>query len=164
MSESIEPERAEGWRIEHIAQADWALEKLAETKYRLDEIEEMEATAIERIRARATKLREEPTRDAAFFESHLRLWAENNRNTLLTGKAKSRKLLHGSVGWRTKPMGLEVKDLAALLEWARPRDLVRIKEEPQMDAIRGHFKAVGEIPPGTDVKPETETFYVKVEE
>ena len=43
-----------------------------------------------------------------------------------------------------------------------PAELCRIKVEPDLAAIQKQFKATGEIPPGCDIGPETESVTIRV--
>lgn len=158
------PEVTEGWRIESLGEADWALERLAHHRREIAEALELEKLAIQRIRERTAKLTAEAQRGVRFFEGQLQAYAATNRHQLM-GTMKSRKLTHGTLGWRTKPEGHVVTDEAALLEWCRKQpleaDVLRIKEEPALAVIWAHIKRTGEDVPGTAPEPATEVFYVK---
>lgn len=160
------PDVREGWHILDLATADWTLSRLADLQQEIAENRKLEEEAILRIRGRATKLQERAERGIAFFESRLREYAESHREELLKGgKKKSRNLMHGSIGWRKAGGGLSVVDPAALLAWAREQpvelELLRIKEEPALAAIKVLHSTTGEVPPGTDLKPEFEEFIAK---
>ena len=92
--------------------------------------------------------------------------AENTARQLIAGgKSKSLKTPYGTVGFRTKPMGLNVVDDAAVIlaraEGKLPDDVVKTKVEVSKSALNDHFKASGEVPPGCEVIEASETFYVK---
>ena len=43
-----------------------------------------------------------------------------------------------------------------------PAELCRIKVEPDLNAIQKQFKATGEIPPGCDIGPDSESVTIRV--
>lgn len=164
-SEDVRP----GWRIGSIDEADWALKRIADLKAEISENEAVIQAHIARLKVRLENLNSRAANGIGFFESRLREYAEANRGELLKGgKKKSRTLPHGSIGWRKKGGGFEVKDPVALLAWAQTQPvemgLVRIKEEPAIAQIKAYVEKSGELPPGTDLKEETEEFSVKTTE
>jgi phage host-nuclease inhibitor protein Gam len=169
-SVEVEPYQEESisqdWRIQDLSTADWALSRVADLERELEENEEVAKAAIARIEARKQLLNEKVERGLRFFRSHLAAFAQEHRSALLGGgKKKSRSLLHGTLGWKKSGGRLEVRDRAALLEWARlqPVELgfLRITEAPALDEIQRQFKLTGEVPPGTDVQPEVEEVVIK---
>ena len=162
------PEARPGWHIGDLGALDWALSRVADLEREMAENERLAALAIERIRLRTLKLNERAARGVQFFSGRIREYAELHRAELLGGgKKKSRALVHGTVGWRKKGGGLSVTDVEALLAWARAQpveaELLRIKEEPALSAIKKHYAATGEVPDGCDVEPEVEEFTLKTE-
>jgi phage host-nuclease inhibitor protein Gam len=155
------------WSISDLGSADWALARLSECEAEAAEIDRQADAAIERIRKRADALKEKAARGEAFFRAKLLLFAETHRDVLLTGKKKSRELVHGRIGWRKKGERLVVQDREALLSWlaAQPVEsgLYRVKIEPEMRALSERLKGCGEVPPGCEVEPETETVEIKTE-
>ena len=87
------------------------------------------------------------------------------------GKAKSVKLLAGTLGTRHHNAHLKVLDSAAVLAWAKTQTegagagLVRTVtvEKPDHDALETYALATGEVPPGCELVPEGDTFYAKAE-
>lgn len=155
-----------GWRITDLGSADWALRRLGELRREVDELQEMKDAAMARLEVKYAKLRSQAESGCAYFATQLEVWAEENRSRLIPGKAKTRKLLHGSVGWRSAPARLEVTDSDALLVWAvsQPNPgLVRVKKTPAIDAIQKLHKETGEIPPGTSLIDAAELFVVKTD-
>lgn len=96
------------------------------------------------------------------FENFAKDYLQRN----LRGKARSLKTPWGTIGFRKKPASLEIKDHAALvvayLAGELPDDVAAHVEEIRISksALNKLF-ATGEIPPGCDVTPESDTFYVK---
>jgi phage host-nuclease inhibitor protein Gam len=163
--EDEESGRTLAWRIEDLASADWALRRLAECEAEIDEIVSQAAAAVKRIEERRDALTAKEQRGGAFFHFKLTEYAERKRGELLHGKKKSREFLHGKIAYRTKPERLEVTDPAALEAWllAQPVEagLYRMKVSPEMRALQDRFKTTGEVPPGMDVVPESESITVE---
>ena len=156
-----------GYEINTISSADWALERMAECQAEIEDVDRMEREAIERVKARAAKLRARAASDKATWEARIVDWMQRSRSTLLHGTAKSRALVHGRVGWRAQPEKLVVEDAEMLALWLREQPvgspLVRVRVEPVLAELQKHLKATGEIPPGCRVEPERDMPYVKVD-
>jgi phage host-nuclease inhibitor protein Gam len=155
------------WSITTLGSADWALSRVAECEAESREILAQAAEAKRRIDQRADSLRLRAERGIAFFKFKLLGYAETHRAELIRGAKKSRDFVHGRIGWRTKPEKLVVKDSDALAAWlaAQPIEsgLYRVKVEPEMKALQQLFKTQGEIPPGCDVEPSSETITITAE-
>jgi phage host-nuclease inhibitor protein Gam len=155
------------WLPETLADVDWALRRMAECQAEKDAIDLQEEAAIAAIKARAAVLTTKALRSAAFFEARLLAWADSHRDELGAGKKKSRDFVHGRVGTRHTGGKLVVTDKKALEAWllAQPieRGLYRYKVEAEMRALQDLFARTGEVPPGTDVSPESDELYVKAE-
>lgn len=157
-----------GWTIADLDTLDWALSRMADSEREVEENNKLAQEAIGRIKLKTEILNERAEKAIAFFRSQIAAYAETHRAELLGGgKKKSRTLLHGTIGWRKKGGALEMKDAAALLDWARLQpiesNVLRIKEEPAWDVIKKSYPDAksGEIPPGCDVVPETEEITIK---
>lgn len=156
------------WRISDLATADWALSRVGDLQREIDENEALAEAARDRITLKTQILNERVHRGVEFFKRHLEAFAQSHRELLLGGgKKKSRSMLHGSLGFRKAGGGLEVQDREALLDWARLQPIesgvLRITEEPNLVEIKREFKRMGELPPGTDLAPETEEVVIKAE-
>jgi phage host-nuclease inhibitor protein Gam len=76
------------------------------------------------------------------------------------GKAKSRNLPRGVVGFRTRPERLVVEDPDAALAWAKARNLETNMEETVPHAVLVKaWKEERGVPAGCTVVPAEETFY-----
>lgn len=163
--DDLDPTVKTGWEITDLGSADWAFERLAECEAEAEEIEAQFNATVTRLRARADMLKAKAARGAAFFRFKLLVYAEHNRSELLKGSKKTREFLHGKVSWRTKPERLEVTDKGALVDWLASQPikggLYRVEVKPELRAIQEQFKATGEIPPGCDLAPESETIHVE---
>jgi hypothetical protein len=76
---------------------------------------------------------------------------------LAGGKSKSLKTPFGTVGYRTKNAALVVVDASAV-----PDEFKSLKTEEVLSKakLNEHFKLSGEVPPGCDVAPVTDKFYL----
>lgn len=158
--------------INSLALADWALQKIAEHQALMAENERLFQAKLERLEAaiakeklRLEEINKGPARDSEFLTNHLRLFAELSRDTILKGsRKKSRALPSGTIGWRTKPASLEVKDEAKMLAWARAqKDTRLLRLKPAWSVIKERCLKTGEIPDGCEAIPEVEVFEVKPE-
>lgn len=93
------------------------------------------------------------------------LAADITKKLLAGGKSKSIKTPFGTVGFRSSAARLYVvKDaevIAAVNAGKLPGEVIRTKIEIAMAPLSDRFKSDGEIPPGCDVAPAAEKFYVK---
>ena len=158
----------ETWSIKDLPTADWALSRLGALEREMAENQAIATAAVERILLRTDKLNATARRGAEFFRRVLATYAEQHRPELLgSGKKKSRALLHGSLGWRSRAEKLEVVDGEVVLAWAQMQPVetgvLRIKEELDRKALAALFKKTGELPPGTELEPASEDFYIKTE-
>ena len=89
------------------------------------------------------------------------LWKGKPVKALTKGKSKTIDLPTGQITWRKAGGKLTIIDKDALAAWAVEQGpeagLFRVKTEPEMRAIQALFAKTGELPPGTDFEPETET-------
>lgn len=166
----VDEERPEtrdaGWRIDDLADADWALMRIAQLEAEKAEIADLAKRRIEEIRLRADALAAKSDRGVRFFVAHLRQYAETHKAELLKGgKAKSRTLIHGRIGWTKRGGDPVVRDAEALEAWALQQSpetgFLRVKSEPAWDSIKQHIKNTGEVVPGVELSEEVEEFQVK---
>ena len=152
------------WAIQNNQSCEWALKRAANLRLEKQEIEDAVAAAKARLDARAAVLTERLDRGINFFEGHIAEYATLNKEPLLGGgKKKSRTFLYGTVGWRKSPEGLTVTNPELLETWLLAhgdKALYRTKVSPDMNALKRRLAETGAIPPGTEVKPETEKLYI----
>lgn len=157
-----EPAVSAPWTVQSLEDADWALKRIGDLEREVAENERVYQSALLRLKLRHGVLTERADRGIAFFTAKLEAYAAEHRAELIKGKKKSRTLLHGSLGFRKSGGGLEVLDKEALLGWCRQQpvesEVLRITEAPAIAAVQKHFKDTGEVPPGTELKPEVENF------
>lgn len=157
---------ADQWTIQTIEDVDWALSRIADLERQKKENAAIVEHRISVLKVRLETLNERLDTSQRYFREKVLTWAMNNRKALLgTGKKKSRDLPHGRIAWRTRPARLEVIEAEKLLAWARDQPMetgvLRITEAPAMTEIQKHFRTTGEVPPGTDVRPESEELSVE---
>ncbi len=85
-------------------------------------------------------------------------WLEGQ---LAEGNAKSKRLPHGVVGYRTKPAGVHVTDPAAALEWARENLPGAVTLALDKKALGEALCASGEAVEFAAFQPSEEVFYIK---
>lgn len=152
-----------GWRIRTVPEVDWSLSRIAQARRELRDVDEQEAAAIARIHQRSDALRAPLLRTVDFFEAHLRMWAEDNREAICRGGRKSRAFLHGRIGFRQTPLRLVVRDGAAFNAWAQAAGHGGSVWVPNMEAVRADFRTTGDIPPGCDTEGGEDKFSVTLE-
>lgn len=174
-SEAIEPVyvddedpevRADGpWKIETVTSLDWAMSRIAALQVELADLADQERARIEAIEERAAALAQKANRGISFFEAMVSEYAHRNRAPLLGGGTrKSRDVLHGSIGWKSKPGKIVVRDAKALGEWLERQSpdsgLYRIKLEPEMVALKALHAKEKTIPPGCEWIEDEDEFFV----
>lgn len=75
------------------------------------------------------------------------------------GNSRSKRLPHGVIGYRTKPVGVQVTDSGAALAWATENlpDALRVDKKALGDALL----ATGEALPFIAFQPAEQVFYIK---
>lgn len=153
------------WTPTTVRDVEWCLERAGEAEADLAEVQAQLDAAVKALHARAMAITEKANRRALWFRGLVEAWAVANRGEVVRGKAKSRELLGGTIAFRASAEKVVVTDEAAFLAWAQPDhlDLLRFPE-PEIDKkkLDALVKGTGEVPPGVDVKPATETVTVKV--
>jgi hypothetical protein len=147
-----DPEIKTGWMVRTEGDAEWALKRLGECEAEIAALKDNAKRAREWITRREAQLVAKAQRGASFFESHVLAWMERSRATILKGKAKSKALLYGSLGWKRAAEKLVYDDEAAALEWAKGEGieagLYRVEYRLEKDAIKAYTRARGVVPPG----------------
>lgn len=104
-------------------------------------VTEIEAAMNDRLSAIKAEFEQQaaPFNDAitAKFAS-LQVWAEANREELLTGRSKTVRLATGELNWRRTPPSVRIQGAEVVMENLKKLglgDLIRTKEEINKDAI-----------------------------
>jgi phage host-nuclease inhibitor protein Gam len=161
-----EPGWKERWKVQGLDTLDWAMRRLAESRRFIQENDAVAAAAIARIKAKTEKLNASAAHDAAFFEGVIEEYVRANRKTLIgISSKKSRSFPHGTVSFRKTGGRPVIGDKEALLAWAMSQPVeancVRMKVEVAWDVVKASVEKTGEIPPGVDIEPESETFKIE---
>jgi phage host-nuclease inhibitor protein Gam len=162
--ESEEQERSEGFVVDSLEKAEWCLRKLAKLAQEDAEDEAMAQREIERIQAWLEARKKPRQQSREFFEEHLRRFHQRLLEEDPKGN-KTVKLPHGTLKARKLPDKWEY-DEQAIVEWAKVNariELIRIKEEPDKQAIKEYVKMTGEVIPGVTVTRQGIKFDVEVE-
>ena len=143
---------------------EFALRCAAESQAVIASWQEQAKAAHAAIDARLAELvaKEEPR--VTFFLGRIAEAAERDKNSLLTGKKRSRSFLNGEVKWRRHPAKLVVEDRAVLAEYLTTNGdpaLVRVKVEPDLKAIQARFEKDGVLLPGTSFESERDDLTVE---
>lgn len=158
--------------VDDESSADWCLRKIATEKARLAEVDALANGEIARITSWRASEGQKSERAIAFFESLLHGFQA--RELAKNPKRKTIKLPHGTLSARTGQPRWDI-DIATLLPWAQAnkrKDLLRIKVEPNVPAIKRSLNAVpdsgvatldGEVVPGITITPATTDFHVNTD-
>jgi phage host-nuclease inhibitor protein Gam len=142
---------------------EWCLERIGEAEAERDEMLAHMDAAMEAIKKRGISILDKAERRADWFRALATAYAQTHRDEIVRGKVKSRELLCGTVGFRASGEKVTVVDAAAVIAWAQEKHLDLLDLKPKVDkrALDRFVLSTGEIPPGVDVVPATETVYVK---
>jgi phage host-nuclease inhibitor protein Gam len=148
-----------------LEELDWVLMRIAEIQAEVEENKRLLRAAIAHAESRIERLNERAEHGVAFLTGHAKLYLRQHRDEILKhGKKKSRTLVYGTVGFRSRGDRLAVMDENALAAWAQDQglvELVRIKVEPDIRAIRDYAEEKGIIPPGMAEQPQVDEPYIK---
>jgi phage host-nuclease inhibitor protein Gam len=160
----------ERFRIDTDEQATWAIRKLRSLRSRKAEIDKIAADEEQRIRDWRDDALSSLTGDDAYFAGILIDYARRQRDA--EGR-KSISLPYGTIKSRAAQPRVQVTDPAGFMAWARAShpDMIRIKEEPDLTAIKAAADisgsqavdpSTGEIIPGVAVEQRDATYTVEV--
>lgn len=150
-AERVLPADKLSFEVKDAASASWVVRKIVEARARQERIREWAATETKAAR-----------REEEFFLRRfgpdLEAWAAEN----LRGK-KTLRLPDGALGYRRRRMTLQIEDSQRVLDWCRRNlpDAVRIKEDVLKTPLNAHLKETGEVPPGCNIDPGGDEFYVR---
>lgn len=167
--------------VDDDQKAMWAMRKLRAVRQKVAENERIAAEEIERIKAWLAEANSAHERDLNYFTGLLTDYAARQR---AEHDRKSIVLPHGKVSSRRGTTKIVVSDAEAFLAWAKANnhlDLIRVKEEPSLSAIKDAFPpqespldaelpeermvitADGEIVAGLTAQPSSITYSVEVD-
>ena len=161
-----------GWRPRDIRGVSWALATAGGFRRLINENLECAADEVARIEARTAALNERLEKAERYLLAVVEEFARHNRDGLLVGRGKTRKLPTGSISFRKRGGRLVVEDKEAVIKWARSLppgtpQVVRVETvvTPDVEAIRKYAATAREggllIPPGMRWEEEPEAVLVK---
>ena len=151
LAEYLLPADKMSFVINDVSSASWVVRKIVEARARQ-----------ERIKAWAAAEMKAARREEEFFlrrfGPELEAWVAENLH--------GRKTLHlpdGTLGYRRKGLLLNIEDKEAVLEWCRRNlpEAVRVKEDVLKTPLNEWVKETGEVPPGCEIEPGGDEFYVR---
>ncbi len=154
----------QGFVIDTQEKAEWALRKCSTAEARIAENTQIAQALKARIDARLAQINAQPERTLESMTELLRPYAETE--VAKGGKAKSVKLLCGTLGFRTAPASVVVTDETAALAWLEANghaECIRTKREVSKSEVKALITAKGEVPEGIELKAGDTRFYVETE-
>ncbi|HEX8236308.1 MAG TPA: host-nuclease inhibitor Gam family protein [Abditibacteriaceae bacterium] len=151
LAEQLLPPDKQSFEVTDVTSASWVVRKIVEARARRERIKEWA-----RLEMKAAQREEE------FFQRRfgpsLEAWVAEN----LHGR-KTLRLPDGALGYRRRRMTLQIDDKEQLLEWCKSNlpEAVRVKEDVLKTPLNEHLKETGEVPPGCDIEPGGDEFYVR---
>jgi hypothetical protein len=147
-------QEAEGFSVHSDSTANWLIRKIVECRDYRERIERWAALEIKRA-----------DREEAFFMirfgHQLETWA---RGQIAKQRGrKSIKLPAGTVGFRTEPTRLAVKDEPALLAWCKANlpGAIQTVRHVLKSSVKDHIGDTGEIPNGAEIAGGQQKFFIK---
>lgn len=147
------------------ARADYLLERIAQEERRMARTTATAVARVQMIRSHEEEELRKSRNRIAYLEQLVRacLPGDAKRYKEVYG-SKSVSLPHGRVGFRKSPLGVEVTNLAAALEFAHARGIeTRINETVDKRILKEYLASTGEEPSESDglrIVPEEEHFYI----
>lgn len=148
------PDVREGFHVQDAKTANWVIRRMVECRRYRESVEHWAAAEIKRAQ-----------REEAFFlgrfGAELEAWA---RQEIAKQRGrKSVKLPAGTVGFRTEPTRLQVKDEPALLAWCRVNlpKAVQTSERVLKRCVAEHLERTGECPHGAEIAGAAQRFLIK---
>src|SRR4051812_15613036 len=145
---------AEAFSVHDAVSANWLIRKIVECRRYREHVEQWAAAELKRAE-----------REEAFFITRYghQLEAGARRQIAKQQGRKSRKLPAGTIGFRTEPTRLAVKDEPALLVWCKANlpAAVQTIERVLKSCVKDHIASTGEVPSGAEVSGGEQKFFIK---
>ena len=137
-------ERREAFRVNDDSSASWAMRKLAEINAQLDANNAMHEREIERLHQWLEQVNTPLNRDALYFRSLLEDYARRER---MEKDRKTINLPHGKVSTRpaTDKWEVDTEHLLAFLNQNDLKDLIKVKEEPSLTAMKQYLTVTDDL-------------------
>jgi hypothetical protein len=145
----------ENFSVRDAATANWLVRKIVEARAYGKHVREWAARELRRAQ-----------NEEKFFlyryGQQLEDWARQQVDRE-DGRRKSLKLPAGTIGFRTYPPHLEVKDEQELLRWCKANLPVAlaVTEMVLKTVVKNHIASTGELPIGAEVVGGGEKFFIK---
>lgn len=145
-----EEDSSQPFRIQNLDQANWAVRKIARIEMKRRQCRELVEAETNRLKSWLEAREQEASRERSFFESLLRSYLEEQRQSDV--RLKSIKLPAGSVGLR-KQQPEFIRDNERLLAWLKANhpELIKVQESPDWAGLKEASLVQG----GTLADPET---------
>jgi hypothetical protein len=150
---SADSDPPQAFEVIDAASANWVVRKITEAR-----------TYAKHVKAWAEDEVIRAQREEEFFlfryGQQLERWA---RSQIKSSRRKSIKLPAGTLGFRTEPMKLDVRDELRLIGWCRKTlpAALRIETHVLKQIVKDHFTSTGECPDGAEIVSGQERFYLK---
>ena len=135
--------------------ANWFVRRVVEKRRYKERVKEWAAQEVKRAEGEEERL-------LYLYGAQLRAWvtAELTRNR---SRLKSLNLPAGCCGFRVEAARLVINDERLVLEWARVQCPTAVVTEERLVKIpiNDHFSQTGELPPGTELQPKQEKFFIR---
>lgn len=149
----VEVDPPESFQVGDAASANWVVRKITDARAYAKHVKAWAEGEL--IRAQ---------REEEFFVfrygAQLERWA---RAQIERSRRKSIKLPAGTLGFRTEPVKLDVRDELRLIAWCRKTlpAALRIETHVMKQIVKDHIADTGECPDGAEVVAGQQRFYVK---
>lgn len=151
--QSAMPVVDEGFHVVDGQSANWVVRKITEARRYADRAREWAEVEVRRAE-----------REEAFllqrFGRELEEWFSTCGQ--VRGKKRSVDLPAGRIGIRSTRQTLKVVDEPILLLWCRQHlpESIEMSERVLKTPLQSHFAETGELPPGVELKPPRDQFYI----
>lgn len=140
------------------AHLDRLLERYREREAEIATTNEIARRRIEDIQAWRDQQNESAERELSYLRHQIESWADGYDY----GRKKSRSLPSGSFGYRARRDSVQILDMDAAVQFAEAhglevRRIVTVGKTPLLKYVQ----ETGEIPPGTELVPGGDEFYVR---
>lgn len=148
---------ADAFHVHDDKTAAWVIRKIVEERAHRQRVEDWHLAELRRSERRERFLLHR-------FGGELEAWARQQL-TQQHGNRRSIHLPSGTIGFRTEPLKVEVKDETTLVAWCRehlPSAIKTVKTFSILKSeIASHIKTSGECPDGAELAGGKDKFYIK---
>lgn len=137
-------QQREAFRITDDSGATWAMRRLAQLERQAETYNQIHEREIERIEQWLSQVKAPLERNASYFRSLLADYARRER---LENNRKTITLPHGKVATRpaTDKWEIDAEQLLAFLKDSELTDLIKVKEEPSLSALKQYLTVTDDL-------------------